>query len=99
MSWIMRKDNAKNKWTCCSMFLFLALLTSSSSSWRVELSRVENMLNSTQVELKMWATWLRVESNSKCQLETRLDDQSRSYSDLDSSCINEDYHSFWKWIK
>ena len=43
---------------------------------RVESRQVENMLNSTQVELKMWATRLWIESNSKCQLETQLDDQS-----------------------
>ncbi len=36
------------------------------------------MLNSTQVELKMWAIRLWVELNSKCQLETQLDDQSIS---------------------
>ncbi len=34
------------------------------------------MRNSTRVGLKMWATRLWIGSNSKCQPETRLDDQS-----------------------
>ncbi len=45
---------------------------------RVELTQFS--VGSSRVELKIWATRLRIESNSKCQLETRLDDQS-----------NEDY--------
>ncbi len=34
------------------------------------------MSNSTQVELKMWATRFEYDSSSKCQFKTRLDDQS-----------------------
>ncbi len=36
------------------------------------------MLNLTWIELKMWATQLQIELNSKCQLETQLDDQFMS---------------------
>ncbi len=46
-------------------------------SSRVESRRVENMLNLTRIELKMWATQLQIKSNSKCQFKTRLDDQSK----------------------
>ena len=46
---------------------------------RVESRQVENMSNSTRVELKMWATWLDLDLSSKCQLETQLDDQSTSF--------------------
>jgi len=45
-------------------------------SSRVESGRVENMSNPTRIGLKMWATRLRIGSNSKCQPETRFDDQS-----------------------
>ena len=65
-------------------FLYLTLLTSSSSSWRIESRQVENMSNSTQVKLKMWAIQLNLDSSSKCQLKTRLDDQS---SDREQSWI------------
>ena len=43
-------------------FLYLTFLMSSLSSWRVE--------------LKMWVTWLDLDSSSKCQLKTQLDNQS-----------------------
>ena len=33
-------------------------------------------VGSSRVKLKMWATQLNIDSNSKCQLETQLDDQS-----------------------
>ena len=38
---------------------------------------VENMLNSTWIELKMWATQFKINLSSKCQLNTQLDDQSK----------------------
>ncbi len=41
---------------------------------RVELTQFS--VESSRVKLKIWAIRLRIESNSKCQLETQLDDQS-----------------------
>ncbi len=77
----MQKDNAKSKTGKFSISSSL-----DESSWvdsilsRVELHQVKNMSNSTWVELKMWATWLDLDLSSKCQLETQLNDQSRSRS-------------------
>ncbi len=78
----MQKSNAK-----AEKFLYLALLAPSSSSdgsgrvnlipSRIGSRRVENMLNSTWVGLKMWATQLRIGSDPKCQPETRPDGQSK----------------------
>ena len=66
---------------------------------RVETRQVENMLNSTQVELKMWATQLWIESNSKCQLETRLDNQSKNsevseQTNLSSETVFKNVYTF-----
>ncbi len=41
---------------------------------RVELTQFS--VESSRVKLKMWATQLWIELNSKCQLETWLDNQS-----------------------
>ncbi len=78
----MQKDNAKKRKIFYIKFSWRQARVLDESSRvnpipsQVESRRVENMLNSTWVKLKMLAIWLRIESNSKCQPETRLDDQS-----------------------
>ncbi len=76
-----------------SLDIKLKFLTS-----RIELTQFS--VESSRVKLKIWATRLRIESNSKCQFETRLDDQSNDYkswkmkrslfavTDLHSSALN-----------
>ena len=51
-----------------------------SISSQVKSHQVENMLNLTWIELKMWVTQLQIELNLKCQLETWLDDQFNQYA-------------------
>ena len=46
---------------------------------RVKLTQFS--VESSHVKLKIWAIRLWIESNSKCQLETRLDDQSTDISE------------------
>ncbi len=74
----MRKGNAfiaKEQAKYCYMFLFLALLTSSSGSWRVELSIRE--------------TRLRFGSDLKSEPETRLDGQpTHVFITIDINTVN-----------
>ncbi len=63
------------------------------SSW-VELHQVENMSNSTQIELKMWATQLNLNSSSKCQLETQLDDQFKTHETVHLLIVSREAQCF-----
>ncbi len=102
---IMQKDNAK----AGKISIFSSLDESSrvdSISSRIESRRVENMSNSTRVGLKMWATRPDLDSSSKCQLETRLDDQSISDQYLKYSfnlmfqiCVDFSWDIFIKALK
>ncbi len=69
----MQKGNAKAE----KISIFSSLDAKLESlAGRVELTQFPVELS--RIELKMWATQLRIELNSKCQLETRLDDQSKN---------------------
>ncbi len=65
----MQKSKTENFSIFNSLDVKLEFLTS-----RVELTQFS--VESSRVKLKMWATWLDLDLNSKCQLETQLDNKS-----------------------
>ncbi len=68
---------------------------------QVKSCQIENMHNLTWIELKMWVIQLQIELNSKCQLETWLDDQSKqAIIQCDSSVIEwTDVTAILHWLK
>ncbi len=71
----MQKSKTENFSIFSSLDVKLEFLTS-----RVEL--IQFSVESSHVKLKMWATQLDLDLSSKCQLETRLNDQSMSNTEL-----------------
>ncbi len=71
----MQKSKTEKFSIFSSLDVKLEFLTS-----RVEL--IQFSVESSHVKLKMWATQLDLDLSSKCQLETRLNDQSMSNTEL-----------------
>ncbi len=73
MSWV-KLTQFSVELSCVKLKIWATWLESSWKYEQLDLNQVENVSNLTWIKLKMWVTRLDLDSSSKCQFETQLDD-------------------------